>query len=229
MMSVANSTGLAASLTPSIISSPTSSPSTRRETLRCTLSSTTIDASTRMPKSIAPIEIRFAEWFVSTIIANANSTAKGIVIAAINVRRRSPSMLSSTSVTRINPVMMMCRTVCVVVSIRLGAVVNRLDLHARRQQVAGIQIVDLLAQMPASAGRELPPFCSSTMPSHDVRILISAPPCPDGVDGPPAPWPHRSAALECLCARRRRYCSYPSSECSRPMPRTFTLWLPSVR
>ncbi len=38
-----------------------------------------MDASTKMPKSIAPIEIRFAEWPVSTIIENANSTANGIV------------------------------------------------------------------------------------------------------------------------------------------------------
>ena len=47
------------------------------------LSRTTIEASTKIPKSIAPIEMRFAEWPVKTIIANANNTAKGYLAAMV--------------------------------------------------------------------------------------------------------------------------------------------------
>lgn len=75
------------------------------------LSRTMIDASTRMPKSIAPIEIRLAECPVRAIIENANSTANGIVAAAIRVVRRSPSITSRISVTRKKPVRMTCLTV----------------------------------------------------------------------------------------------------------------------
>ena len=47
------------------------------------LSSTTMDASTRMPKSMAPMEMRLADCPVSTISEKAKSTANGMVAAAM--------------------------------------------------------------------------------------------------------------------------------------------------
>ena len=47
-------------------------------------------ASTMMPKSIAPIDNRFADSPASTRITTANSSANGIVADTIRALRRSP-------------------------------------------------------------------------------------------------------------------------------------------
>ena len=47
-------------------------------------------ASTMMPKSIAPIDSRFADSPLSTRMTTANSSAKGMVAATISALRRSP-------------------------------------------------------------------------------------------------------------------------------------------
>ena len=42
-----------------------------------------MEASTRMPKSMAPMEMRFADWLVRTMRLKAKRTAKGMVMAAM--------------------------------------------------------------------------------------------------------------------------------------------------
>jgi len=61
MISVENSTGRAESRKPRTMAVRAMEPDSRRDKWRKMFSSTTIDASTRIPKSIAPIEIRLAE------------------------------------------------------------------------------------------------------------------------------------------------------------------------
>ena len=77
-------------------------------------SRTITDASTRIPKSIAPIEIRFAELPVRTISENANSSEHGIVNAAISEIGMSPRKTIRTRVTSPSPTITISRTVEVV-------------------------------------------------------------------------------------------------------------------
>jgi hypothetical protein len=52
-----------------------------------------IEASTRMPKSMAPMEMRLAELPSITIKLKAKSRAKGMVRAAMVVMRTSPRVM----------------------------------------------------------------------------------------------------------------------------------------
>ena len=66
--------------------------------------------------------------------------------------------------------MMMCRTVVGRGVDQLGSVVDGLDLHARRQQIAMIQIVNLLAEA-GQRGKGLAALLQQHDAFDDVRIL----------------------------------------------------------
>ena len=173
MMSVEKRTGRAASITPCTMAGPAGAPGERRVRRRKTFSSTTMEASTRMPKSMAPMEIRFAERPVSTIMEKENSTANGMVAAAMSVVRRSPSMSSRMSVTSTRPVMMTCFTVCVCELDEPAPVVDRAQVHPRRQQRTGIQRVDLLLQ---GIERRQAFFVLAQQHNglHDIALVVAA-------------------------------------------------------
>ena len=75
-------------------------------------------ASTMMPKSIAPIDSRFADSPDSTRMATANSSAKGMVAATISALRRSPRNSHWMKKISSTPMTMLCSTVLVVTSTR---------------------------------------------------------------------------------------------------------------
>ena len=73
-------------------------------------------ASTMMPKSIAPIDSRFADSPFSTRITTANSSAKGMVADTISALRRSPRNSHWIRKISVTPITMLCSTVWVVMS-----------------------------------------------------------------------------------------------------------------
>ena len=73
-------------------------------------------ASTMMPKSIAPIDSRFADSPFSTRMTTANRSAKGIVAATISALRRSPRNSHWIRKISVTPISMLCSTVWVVMS-----------------------------------------------------------------------------------------------------------------
>ena len=126
-----------------------------------------------MPKSMAPMEMRFAERPVRTIMPKAKSAAKGMVTAAMKVMRGSPSMTSSTSVTRVMPAITTCQTVWVVLSMSVGAVVERLDVHAGRQQASVVEVVDFFLEAFES-GERFFVFLEQDDADDDVVLLVGA-------------------------------------------------------
>ena len=75
-------------------------------------------ASTMMPKSMAPIDSRFADSPLSTRMTTANSSAKGMVAETISALRRSPRNSHWIRNTKQTPITMLCSTVWVVTSTR---------------------------------------------------------------------------------------------------------------
>jgi len=101
---VEKSTGRAASCTPSTMLGRRSRLLARRDSSE-TLSSTMIEASTRMPKSIADRD-QVAECR-ERIIGEAKSTAKGMVAGRYQCGPKSPST-QEINVTRNSPMRMTC-------------------------------------------------------------------------------------------------------------------------
>lgn len=79
------------------------------------LSTITSVASTMIPKSIAPSEIKFADCLISTIIVNVKSNDSGIVSATMIEARKFPRNTSRIRKTRTIPLMRMSVTVSTVV------------------------------------------------------------------------------------------------------------------
>ena len=75
-------------------------------------------ASTMMPKSMAPIDKRFADSPLSTRMTTANRSAKGMVADTISALRRSPRNSHWIRKIRVTPITMLCSTVWVVMSTR---------------------------------------------------------------------------------------------------------------
>ena len=73
-------------------------------------------ASTMMPKSMAPIDSKFADSPLSTRMTTANSRAKGMVAETISALRRSPRNSHWIRNTKQTPITMLCSTVWVVTS-----------------------------------------------------------------------------------------------------------------
>ena len=73
-------------------------------------------ASTMMPKSMAPIDKRFADSPLSTRIVTANRSAKGMVADTISALRRSPRNSHWMAKISSTPITMLCSTVRVVMS-----------------------------------------------------------------------------------------------------------------
>ena len=73
-------------------------------------------ASTMMPKSMAPIDSRFADSPLTTRTTTANRSAKGMVAETISALRRSPRNNHWIRKIRQTPTTMLCRTVWVVTS-----------------------------------------------------------------------------------------------------------------
>ncbi len=67
------------------------------------VSTSTIDPSTMIPKSIAPSESRFAGMFVRCMHMNANRSDSGMVSAMSSAPRMLPTNSSTTTVTRMSP------------------------------------------------------------------------------------------------------------------------------
>ena len=85
----------------------------------CAIVSTMITApSTRMPKSMAPIDNRPTGMPVAFISTSANSSEKGMVRTTSRASVGLPRKASSTSSTRPMPVTTLCVTVCRVLSTR---------------------------------------------------------------------------------------------------------------
>ena len=91
----------------------------RSSMMRSRFSATTTAESTMMPKSIAPIEIRFAGMPVRSSSRKAPSSDSGTTEATISAERQlpSPRKSTSTSSTRPMPSPMFLRTVSSVRSI----------------------------------------------------------------------------------------------------------------
>ena len=75
-------------------------------------------ASTMMPKSIAPIDSRFADSPFITRMTTANSSANGIVAETIRALLRSPRNSHWMKKMSATPITMLCSTVWVVMSTR---------------------------------------------------------------------------------------------------------------
>ncbi len=75
-------------------------------------------ASTIKPKSMAPTESRFADSPRRTMIPIAKKRAKGMVAPTMKALRRLPRNTHCSRKIRAMPMTMLCRTVCVVTSIR---------------------------------------------------------------------------------------------------------------
>ena len=75
-------------------------------------------ASTMIPKSMAPSEMRFADSPTATIIKNVNRRAKGTVKATIRAARIFPRKTNRIRNTRIMPPARISRTVLIVTWIR---------------------------------------------------------------------------------------------------------------
>ena len=80
-----------------------------------TVSIITIDPSTRIPKSIAPNDNRFAGISVTCIRIKAINRDNGMVKATSNAPRQFPKKRISTSTTNTIPSKSVCETVCKVV------------------------------------------------------------------------------------------------------------------
>ncbi len=109
-----NSTGRDASATASAMTSYTDRSPVRSRNARWMCSRSITTASTKMPKSIAPTEIRFADWWVRTNHTNANRSDSGMAEAAMREIRQSPRNTNNRAVTSSNPEITTLRTVCVV-------------------------------------------------------------------------------------------------------------------
>ncbi len=77
-------------------------------------SRTMTEASTRIPKSIAPIEIRLAEPPLSTMMEKAKRSEHGMVSAAMSEIGISPRKIMRITVTSVRPMITTWRTVLVV-------------------------------------------------------------------------------------------------------------------
>ena len=75
-------------------------------------------ASTMMPKSIAPSEIKFADSPTMTIIENVNRSASGTVAATIRAARMFPRKMNRIRKTNSIPPARISSTVLMVISIR---------------------------------------------------------------------------------------------------------------
>ena len=76
------------------------------------------DASTMIPKSMAPIEIRFAESPRSTITMKVSSSESGIESVTTSAARRSPRNAIMMNATSSMPSTSVCSTVRVVTPMR---------------------------------------------------------------------------------------------------------------
>ena len=77
-------------------------------------STITIEPSTIIPKSTAPMESRFAGIFPTSMKMNAMSSDSGMVIATMNAARAFPRNRNKMTVTSRMPSIRLCITVCVV-------------------------------------------------------------------------------------------------------------------
>ena len=119
--------------------------------------------STIRPKSIAPRLIRLAVTPVASITLAAKSIDSGIASATISPPRRLPSSASRTTMTRTPPVDQVVQHRAQRLVDQVGAVVERLDRHARR---AGCfwSSVDLLLDVGRRPRRPFSPMSIITSP-----------------------------------------------------------------
>src|SRR5215475_11432415 len=124
-------------------------------------STMTTEASTIMPKSIAPMEMRFADSPRSTIMMKVNRSERGMVSATTREARQSPRKASRIKATRTIP------STRVRVGMRgdldqISAVIVRDDTHA----LGEYPVVELLDLLPhALKGRQR---LLSTPHQHDA-------------------------------------------------------------
>ncbi len=118
MISVANVSGRATWRAPAWMR-PSIGPFARGPRKWKMLSITITVESATMPKSTAPIEIRFAGVPVATMPQNAASSASGMFSAVISAARQLPRNKRRMMVTSPMPTSTFSSTVCVVSATRL--------------------------------------------------------------------------------------------------------------
>ena len=176
--------------------------------------------STIMPKSIAPIESRFAGMCAQSRQMKEKSSANGIVTATISAVRTLNRNRPSTTSTSTMPRSRFRSTVLGRLVNQLGAVVVRHDLDVRRQDACWLSVVghrlDLLQdhlRLLADAHQDHAlDGVRSAACSRTARAAARARSSPS----PTSLIVHRDAR----CASRRRCCRCRPASLTSPRPRT---------